>query len=223
MKTPDILLDLLKQQPHTTTPTMATWKTPDWTLSLKTPDIATLLGDIGTNSAASILAGMTPTRNDDAGVPAEAGQHAMESNPFAKSFGSASVSGKGKAAGKKRKGSGVAAAEGGPEAANGKRKRGAAASAAAEKKKKKKGASATGKKAKAPKLSAAELALEAKKQRRRERNRIAAAACRQRKVDREDQLRKTLHAEQEELATLLAREVALKKEIAGIKERALKQ
>lgn len=46
MKTPDILLDLLRQQPYSMTPNLAVWKTPDWTFSMRTPDINAMLIDV---------------------------------------------------------------------------------------------------------------------------------------------------------------------------------
>lgn len=202
---------------------------------------------LSSTSAASILAGMTPTRKEDEGAALDVGggQHAMESNPFAQSFKSSAADGAAikangggvkPAATKKRKAAGAAPAAVAPvSSSESKRKRGNGKTAGSKKgalatsnvKQPPVSAKATQAKAKGAKsgaVAATQLtALEQKKQRRRERNRLAAASCRQRKVDNEDALRRTLHGAREEHARLVAHEVALKREIAQIKLHAVEQ
>lgn len=284
LKTPDLLLNLMKQDPAVNTNSAAIFKSPDWTLSIHTPELSSIL-DLGGATASTLFPGFDGPASASGGD-----QRSMERNPFSESF--TAVSSKSVAPAPtpasaasaasaptttvipSAVGSLVKAADMAAQGIVVPRTGRSGTSVAShqsysqsgmseEDEEDDGGSSMSGSEDDAPlahrrslpglvhiatSLAGAEAAaadgsgkkqpgkrgrkrnateptddpVEEKKRRRRERNRIAAATCRQRKIDRENTLRdelKDLHARHGDLFNTM---VALQKELVSLKHEAVK-
>jgi hypothetical protein len=228
----------MRQDPSVNTNSAAIFKSPDWTLSIHTPELSSML-DLGGASENASASAFFPGFDGPASAGSTA-QRALERNPFSESFTSAVTVGGRDAGGRGGRdahavpvGIPIMPAAGDDEDRLGSRSDedessadtsvpglvevAAAAVAKAGSKK------PVGKRGRTRNPSEpSDDPAEEKRRRRRERNRVAAATCRQRKIDRESTLReelKDLHASHGQLFDSM---VALQRELVLLKQEAVK-